>query len=309
MEFPPISYIVPGFIPEGLCILAGRPKIGKSWLALDFCLGVAEGCAVLGNVETVRGDVLYCALEDTNRRLQRRLNKIFWPPSPGWPGRLTFATNWRKLDEGGVEDIADWADSVAEPRLVVLDTLAGVRPERQQRDTPYDGDYRALTKVHKFANERGCAVVALHHVRKMEAEDPLDTVSGTLGLVGCADTVLVLARTPQGASLYLRGRDIEEGEHAVTFNKDSCRWAVLGEASEVRKSETRNKIIAVLADAEHYLSPQNIAQLTGINPNAVYQRLGAMLAAGDVVQAARGRYAHPNKVELMAEKARRKEKA
>jgi hypothetical protein len=253
----------------------------------------------------MRGDVLYCALEDTNRRLQRRLNKIVWP-SRAWPEPLTLATQWRKLDSGGVEDIADWASSVSSPRLVVLDTLAGVRPERQHRDTPYDGDYKALLDVHRLANERGFTVVALHHVRKMEADDPLDTVSGTLGLVGCADTVLVLARSGQGASLYLRGRDIEEGEHAVAFNKESCQWVVLGEASEVRKSETRNKIIAVLADAEHYLSPADIAQLTGINPNAVYQRLGAMLAAGDVVQVTRGRYAHPTKVDLMAEKARRK---
>lgn len=295
LTFPPIAYVVPGFVPEGLCILAGRPKIGKSWLALDLCLGVAFGQDVLGNVSPGTGDVLYCALEDTNNRLQRRLTKLIWPPSTIWPSRLTLATRWRKLDDGGADDIADWSASVSEPRLVVLDTLAGVRPERSQKDTPYDGDYKALLDVHKLANESGFAVVALHHTRKMEAEDPLDTVSGTLGLVGCADTVLVLARTPHGASLYLRGRDIEEGEHAVSFNRDTCRWTILGEAAEVRRSDTRNKVIATLADAEELMSPDEIARAVGIRRNAVDIQLHKMVKTGEVTLISRGRYAHPTK--------------
>jgi len=295
MEFPPISFVVPGFVPEGLCILAGRPKIGKSWLALDICLGVACGDDVLGGLVPVTGDVLCCAMEDTNRRLQRRLTKLTWPPKGKWPEALTLATSWRRLDDGGVDDIADWSASVSQPRLVVLDTLAGVRPERQQRDTTYDGDYKALIEVHKLANERGFAAVALHHTRKMEAEDPLDTVSGTLGLVGCADTVLVLTKTPQGASLYVRGRDIEEAEHAVSFNKDTCRWSILGEAAEVRRSDTRNKILSTLADADELMSPDEIARAIGIKRNAIDQQLLKMVKGAEVVAVSRGRYAHPLK--------------
>jgi predicted ATP-dependent serine protease len=184
MEFPPINEIVPGFVPEGVCILAGRPKVGKSWLALDVCLGVACGEKVLGSIMPVTGDVLYCALEDTHQRLQRRINKLLWPPRGGWSERLTLATRWRRLDEGGADDIAEWVASVSQPRLVVLDTLAGVRPERQRKDTIYEGDYKALIEVHRLANERGFAVLVLHHTRKMEADDPLDTISGTLGTIG-----------------------------------------------------------------------------------------------------------------------------
>jgi predicted ATP-dependent serine protease len=76
MEFPPVSFIVPGFVPEGLTILAGRPKIGKSWLALEVCLGVAGDYTVLGGSQPVPGDVLYCALEDNPRRLQKRIYKL-----------------------------------------------------------------------------------------------------------------------------------------------------------------------------------------------------------------------------------------
>ena len=108
MAFPPVSYVVPGIIPEGLTILAGRPKIGKSWMALDLAIGIATGEPVLGGVHVEQGDVLYCCLEDNPRRLQRRVTKLLSPFGDEWPERLTLATRWRRLDEGGVEDIEAW---------------------------------------------------------------------------------------------------------------------------------------------------------------------------------------------------------
>ena len=74
--FPPIKYVIPELLPEGLSILAGRPKLGKSWMALDVCIAVAGGRYCLGEKKPVQGDVLYCALEDNPRRLQRRINKL-----------------------------------------------------------------------------------------------------------------------------------------------------------------------------------------------------------------------------------------
>lgn len=297
MELPAMSYTVPGLVPEGLCLLAGKPKIGKSWLALEICLGVALNEPVLGDIEPVSGDVLYCALEDTNSRLQRRIHKLLWPPRATWPGSLTLVTKWRRLDAGGVDDIADWVSWVPNPRLVVLDTLAGVRPDRQARDTTYDGDYKALMELHRLSNERHLTAMALHHTRKMEAEDPFDTISGTLGQIGCADTGLILARGSQGTSLYVRGRDVEEAEHAISFDADTCRWKVLGDAAEVRRSETRRKILAAMARTAQPMGPKEIALATAMRENTVSQRLVGMVDKGEVVKAARGKYALPGYVE------------
>ena len=232
MDFPAVSYIVPGIIPEGLTILAGRPKIGKSWMALDLAIGIATGKTVLGGVHVEQGDVLYCCLEDNPRRLKRRVTKLLGAFGGEWPERLTLATRWRRLDQGGVEDIEAWSKSVPLPRLVLLDTLAGVRPARAGSDTLYEGDYRALSDVHRFSNERGMGAVALHHTRKMEAEDPVDTISGSFGLAGQADTCLILARSNKGTTLYVRGRDIEECERAITFGSENCKWTLLGDAAE-----------------------------------------------------------------------------
>jgi RecA-family ATPase len=194
-KFEEVRMVVPGYVPEGLSILAGKPKIGKSWMALDLCLGVSTQKFVLGKVEPVDGDVLYLALEDNPRRLQKRIRKLLWGNACNWPERLTLCTEWKRLEDGGVDDISDWANSVGKPTLVVLDTLAHIRPERSRNDTTYDSDYQALLSVHKLANKRGFAALALHHTRKMEADDPFDTISGTLGLTGCADTLLVIARS------------------------------------------------------------------------------------------------------------------
>jgi RecA-family ATPase len=294
MEFPEINYIVPGIIPEGLSILAGRPKVGKSWMALEVSLGVTTGTHVLGKIDPLEGDVLYCGLEDNPRRMQRRLHKLTWPPTGKWPERLTMAHRWQRLDDGGVDDIADWVASVSQPRLAVLDTLAGVRPERSRQDTTYDGDYKALVDAHRLANEKGFSILVLHHARKQEADDPLDGISGTFGIVGCADTGLVLARGPQGATLYARGRDIEEVEHAISFSKDTCRWTILGEAAEVQMSETRKKIRGVLQKAKEPIGPNDIADAADLSRDVVRKRLGDMVEKGEAVLVSRGRYASPS---------------
>ena len=295
MEFPEVSYVVPGIIPEGLTILAGRPKIGKSWMALDLALGKASGKQVLGGVHVEQGDVLYCCLEDNKRRLKRRVAKLLGAFGGMWPDRLTMTTQWRRLDKGGVDDIEAWCDSVKSPRLVLLDTLAGVRPARAGSDTLYEGDYAALRDVHRVANERGLGAVALHHTRKMEADDPIDTISGSLGLAGCADTCLILSRSSSGTTLYVRGRDIEEGEHAVMFGPENCRWSLLGEAAAVHRTENQKKILAALEAATGLMNGADIGTITDLPRTTVDKTLHRMAEKGEAVQVSRGRWAYPGR--------------
>ena len=291
--FAPIQYIVPGLIPEGLSMLVGRPKIGKSWLALDIAIATAlPGGTCLGGREPQHGSVLYCALEDNVRRLQARITKVLGAHKESWPKGLTLTTQWRRLNKGGVADIAEWVKTASRPRLVILDTLASVKPIRTT--SGYTEDYESLTDLHRLANDVGVAILVLHHQRKSEAEDPLDTISGTLGLAGCVDTPIILAGTSQGMTLYVRGRDIEEAEHAVAFDKESCRWSIKGDAAEVHRSDTRNKILSVLKKVKpKTMGPSDIAAAVGLKDDAVKKRLGAMLGDNEVIKTSRGEYAHP----------------
>ena len=207
----PLKYVVPGYIPEGVTIFAGKPKIGKSWLLYDVCLASAADRFVLGEIKPIQGDVLYLALEDSERRLKKRLEKL-WPDG-AWPARLKLAIDWRKADAGGLEDLAEWCDSVAKPVLIVVDTLEKIRPTPKGNAAAYSTDYVAIAGLHKLAHARGIAIVVIHHVRKMEADDPFDMVSGTNGLTGAADTILVIKRQAGNVTLHGRGRDIgREGD-------------------------------------------------------------------------------------------------
>jgi AAA domain len=264
MEFPPTSWILLDIIPaEGVTLLCSKPKFGKSWLAYDLCIASTTDRFTLGAIKPAQGDVLYLALEDSKRRLHRRMRTLL--PSFGrtWPEKLTLKTEWRRLHEGGLDDIRAWhSDTKSEggrPILVVIDVLAKVRKPVGNRQL-YESDYAALADLTKLANELGLAVVVLHHTRKMAADDLMETVSGSFGVSGAVDSILIMAMKTFGAVLDIRGRDLESVELAIEFNKNTCRWRVLGNATEVRVSKQRAKIMISLKEAGE---PMEIASLLG----------------------------------------------
>jgi RecA-family ATPase len=287
-KFPPVQYAVEGFVAEGLSLLAGKPKIGKSWMALDFAMAIARGGSALGVIPCKQGTVLYCALEDNQRRLQRRMRQLYGQKG-AWPESFHFTTSLPPLDEDGLEWLEDWIAS-NEPTLVIIDTLAAVRP-RNGPEHSYDADYAALAPLQKLAGESGAAIVVIHHLRKMKSDEPLDTISGTTGLTGAVDSVLVLRRDSNGTTLYGRGREIEEIDVAVQFNNGN--WKLLGDTATVRRSEEREAILNVLKDAGEPLTPKAIAGALRQPANNIKQLLHKMGAAGEVEKHVRGRYTIP----------------
>lgn len=301
MVFPPIKYAVPGLIPEGCSILAGRPKLGKSWLALDIALAVARGTYCLGDFKCEQGDVLYLALEDNGRRLRSRVEKVSPPQAlDTWPKALHFATEWPRCEEGGLDKLREWATSMANPRLIIVDVLAQFRSGRGDRESLYESDYRAVKGLQGLASDLSLTVIIVHHVRKGTGDiDPFERVSGTMGLTGAADTTIILDRDSNGCTLYARGRDIEEYEKAVIFNTGTCRWTVQGEAAEVRRGDERGSILAALEEATEPMTPKEIEIATGMERNNLDQLLHKMAKDGEVVRAKRGRYVHPGRSDLI----------
>jgi hypothetical protein len=129
--FQPVKYVVPDLLPEGASLLVSRPKLGKSWLLLELCIASAAGLLALGDLKPLHGDVLYLALEDSERRLQRRVDKILSPFRGEWPERLRIATEWPRLNQGGLDDLADWCQTASQPVLIAIDTLAKMRPPQK----------------------------------------------------------------------------------------------------------------------------------------------------------------------------------
>jgi hypothetical protein len=234
---PPLAYAVPGLIPEGSVLLVGAPKIGKSWLVLAVGLAASDGGKALG-IDIPKRPVLYAALEDGDRRLQERCRRLLAddPISPEFQ-YLTM------IEPGRVGDtIAAWIYWHQEPPpLVILDTLGKVLPPAVQGETTYQRDYRVGSALKRIVDEvPGATLLINHHQRKAGAEDFVDAVSGTAGLAGAADTVIVLSRDRQEAAglLKVTGRDVAEGEYAVTF-KDGAVWELDGHDLEVAREKAQ----------------------------------------------------------------------
>ncbi|WP_054527850.1 AAA family ATPase [Citromicrobium sp. WPS32] len=290
MEFPAIKYVVPGYIAEGLTILAGKPKIGKSWLVLETAIAVAESGTCLGGIECEQGDVLYLALEDNRRRLLSRLRKL--GPTPE---RLHLATEWARANEGGVDALRTWIEEHPNARYVVIDVLAMFRAAKGRDQSLYDADYAAVKELQSLAMETGVAIVVVTHTRKSAAEnDPFEKVSGTLGISGGADAVLILDRDQNGVTLYGRGRDIEEIETAVTFDRETCRWVALGDPGEVRMGLLRSEIIRLLQKSAEPMGPTELAKALDYSAENVRQTLPRMVKAGEIEKSGRGKYLHPD---------------
>jgi hypothetical protein len=215
-------------MPEGLGILGGRPKKGKSWLTLDWVYAVATGEKAFGQIECNQGDVLWLPLEDNKKRLKKRMKKYL--QGRGWPkGRVKVSLEFPRIGGGCEEEIRKWAASRETPRLVIIDTLKKVKPKRD-KDSSYDSDSDDLEGLQKLAGELGIAILVVHHTRKMTAEDPFDAILGSTGLTAAPDFLMALLRDRgnNDAQFLNTGRDIEEELHkAIRFN-DGC-WEMLGD--------------------------------------------------------------------------------
>ncbi|GAA0445357.1 hypothetical protein Acor_83330 [Acrocarpospora corrugata] len=292
MTFPEPRWAVPGLLAEGVSLLAGPPKVGKSWLLLGLALSVAAGGKALETIDVAAGPVLYLALEDTPRRLQSRMRKIL--AGENAPAGLTLVTSCPTLPQGGEEAIGRWLDNNPDARMVIIDVFAKIRGTSAPGLSAYDADYAAMGMVKRLADSHGIAVVLVHHVRKMGSEDFLNEVSGTNGLAGAADATLVLKRARGTADgiLHVTGRDIDENEYALSFNSDAGIWHLMdGPPEDHTLSEARAAVLRYVR-AHPDSPPRTIAEAIGLTREHVKKTCQRMAADGQLVADASGRYRH-----------------
>lgn len=221
----PLKFIVKGLIPQGLHVLAGSPKIGKSWLSLWICLQVAKGEKVWES-ETLKSEVLYLCLEDSFARIQGRLFEI----TDEAPPTLHFAIMSDAIGNGLENQIENFIKEHTNTGLIVIDTLQKVRKTVSANVNPYAADYDDINSLKQIADKYKFSIILVQNLRKTGDADPLNMISGTSGIAGGADTNFVLQkdkRTGNTATLICTGRDIEGRELFLEFNKESFDWDLL----------------------------------------------------------------------------------
>ena len=225
--YEPTPFLVDELIPEGLHILAGAPKIGKSWLALWLCLCVAQG-QPLWNFATTQGEVLYLSLEDSFQRIQTRLFDL----TEEAPPTLHFAIMADTLRHGLEQQIEQFLAEHPTTKLVVIDTLQRVRSAGGDSNR-YANDYQDVGLLKQLADQHHIAILLIHHLRKLHDDDPMNMISGSTGLSGAADSAFVLqknARSANAASLHCTGRDIPDRTLKLELDEDDHVWKLLADS-------------------------------------------------------------------------------
>lgn len=299
--FPPTAYVVPGIIPEGMTLLVAAPKIGKSWMVLGLGVELSNGGNAFGSIPVGNPrPVLYLALEDGKRRLQDRLIRL----NPGEVShRLEFMTD---IPQGEViVTIREFMTRHAglDP-VCILDTLGKVMPPAGN-GSQYGHDYSVLSALKATADAvPGSSLVIVHHTRKMDGGDFLDAVSGTQGIAGAADTVLVLKRERHDtrATLQVTSRDAAEGEYSLTMTETGA-WELDGHdlaaaslAAQTARAtaglgDKSSEVINKITEYPEGISPKDLkALLPHIPAGTIDAYIKRALDSDRIERTARGKY-------------------
>ena len=222
----PPNFVVDTLISQGLHILAGSPKVGKSWLALWLAVTVAKGEPVW-NMTTRQGPTLYLCLEDSVLRIQNRLFEI----TEDAPSSVHFCTECALIGQGLEEQVETFLTAHPDTVLVIIDTLQMVRPAH---DATYANDYRDLSVLKRLADKHGIAILLIHHLRKEKAEDVFHRISGTTAISGAVDSSFTLVEEKRGsgrARLTCVGRDIEYRELELRRGEENV-WELVSDSRE-----------------------------------------------------------------------------
>ena len=263
-EFDPLQFAVDKILPHGLFILAGSSKIGKSWLSLDICRAVATGDEVWG-FGASQGEVLYLALEDNYRRLYNRLQKIGLTAfdEKGTPSGKDLISGAAYIADGSTTDLSGFHMTTASfginsglaeqvhnfmtihpnVKLLVIDTLERIRDTALDKSI-YSCDYRDMMALREITDKYNLTMLLIHHTRKMSDGDPVNMLSGSMGLTGSVDGVFILQkekRISNKAVLTIANRDTDEFCFDLEFNRENCKWNFIGDHDDVNTAPTESK--------------------------------------------------------------------
>jgi RecA-family ATPase len=298
--FPPLEYAVPGILPEGLGLLVSPPKAGKSWLACGTGLACATGGLALGRIHVDKRPVLYLALEDGKRRLQSRSRHIM--ANQPLPAGIHFITKAKPAEV--IPIITEFLQRYGSDKpLIILDTLGKARPPRPPGTDLYAWDYAIGTQLKDTIDAvPGATLLVVHHSRKAESSDFVDSVSGSQGIAGSADFVLVLSRQRHSdeAVLSVTGRDIMEDEYAL--NTDGMLWWLDGPDLNAAAStaETRRdkqllgdrslEVLALVSHNQHVGTRAADLRAIGMDPDQARVYLNRLVNSGRLKKLGRGLY-------------------
>lgn len=274
---PEISFLCSPWIPEGVMLLAGRPKLGKTSIARQWSASVTNGWSLWGK-PCSRHAVLVLSLEEGEKLMRRKLVAARYTPQELADVHLAF--NWR---QGilGVGDLQQYLEAEPAVRLVIIDSLTRFRDPPTREKQAFQQDYEAVSQLAELAKAiPGLSIVVVHHTTKStNGDDPIAEISGTYGLSAAADSYAVLRKQGGDFVLHFGGRYWDEAVDAYTLVRDAGRWQMAGAHDPVQLSPMQRAYLARLA-ADGLVTTQGMATRFGVKKNTASEVLGELSDKG-----------------------------
>ena len=291
-DFPEPKWIVRGFLAEGSTILGAKPKIGKSTFAANICLAVATGGKAFGQFDVEIGSAFYISMDDTSeRRLKHRIKKMLPGIGVSWPEKFRYTTKFPRVDEGGLDILRNSIKQFPDTRVIIIDTMHKfLSDKRSVSKNAYEIDTDRITPVAELATETGVCILLIHHTTKTKYSDPFDMLSGSIGVQGAVDDLMVMERDQTGFKLSMRGRTLDD--RAVILDRDSATysWHYKGEASEVMPTNYQQTVLDTLKAAGVAMSPTEIKKITGYYAKTIKRIIDKLCVEGLAEKVGYGQY-------------------
>ena len=242
LELPPPQWLIEGLLPEGLTVLSGAPKIGKSWLSLQIALSITTASPLFGRAPASEKSVLLLALEDNKRRLQDRISKCGLTPSENF----CLTTEW----QDGVSGLKQFLLDNRNIKLCIIDTLAVFLPSQDAKGrNAYDADVTRMRELHNLRRDTGTSLLMIHHDKQGEDSDWASKMNGSSGVIGTADTLIRLSVQKRGskqAKLQVTGRDVADLELNLKLDDTTMSWQIYKEQDDRQLTALQNDVLQLV---------------------------------------------------------------
>lgn len=273
MDLPELKTVVEDILKIGVCVLSSKSKMGKSWLCLQMGIAVASGTEFLGK-KTTKCDVLYIDLENDKRLTKERLIKLLAGNKP--PQNLFLINDTPTMEKGFTKSVEAFIKEHTDIHLVIIDIWAKIKYPKRRNETDYDADYRGISELKRFAEKYDLSIILVTHNRKMvDTTDEYSNIMGSTAMQGASDEYIVISkerRSDAEATISINGRTVEELKLKATFDKDICKWKLLGEAEEYERQKQK-------AEYENNPIVATVKKLVSTNNGKWQGRISEMISA------------------------------
>lgn len=284
-EFPPTKWYAKNFLHQGTAILGGRPKQGKSWLALNIAINLATGTDVMGHYAVEEPHkVVFFTLEDSERLIRERIIKLATDPVPN----LRVVTQTARIDDGFLDDMNELID--AGYRVFVIDVLAKIEPSTSKSSEGYRDTYERLDPVKDLCETHDAVIIMITHTRKMQTDNREENIMGSTAYTANPDMVWVLERGDGTANLDMKSKEMEPKIVELQPRFDGTNWEVLSEGSDQSTSAKDKEVVTLMKEDYSEITPNQLARETGWSVSAATKRLRRMHDQGLIRKVKRGLY-------------------